>query len=169
MYPAYPFLCLNAALTLHFIAHFLGNAKSPSIVAQTPGIAKAAFIIAAVLLSILLGISRTLGTVTAYSAPMKVYEPLRSPRFADHEGSVCLGKEWYRFPSSYHLGPKMRAHFVKSEFHGLLPGQFAEEPGLLGLPPTWIIPPGMNDQNLEDTGKHVSKLPRRSLLSKAKQ
>ena len=54
----------------------------------------------------------------------------------------------------------MRAKFVKSEFDGLLPGQYNEaEIGFGFFPGTWLVPPGMNDQNIEDPGKHVCRLP----------
>lgn len=48
----------------------------------------------------------------------------------------------------------MRARFVKSEFRGLLPGQYAEGGGW--WEGTWRVPEGMNDENLEDVGKYVS-------------
>ncbi len=38
---------------------------------------------------------------------------------------VCVGDEWHRFPSSFHLPhPAYRLAFVKSGFHGLLPRPF---------------------------------------------
>lgn len=38
---------------------------------------------------------------------------------------VCLGDEWHRFPSSFHLpSPAYRLAFVKSGFRGLLPRPF---------------------------------------------
>ena len=40
----------------------------------------------------------------------------------DREVNVCVGKEWYRFGSSFFL-PSERVHlqFIKSGFDGLLP------------------------------------------------
>ena len=39
--------------------------------------------------------------------------------------SVCVGGEWYRFPSSFFLpGPTYRLQFVKSSFDGMLPLAF---------------------------------------------
>ena len=158
MYPAYPFLALNAALALHVVAYHLGHIRPRSLLTRIPGIIKAGMMATAVLLCLTLGVSRTLGTVTAYQAPLQIYKPLSTPQYAEMNASVCLGKEWYRFPSSYHLPSKMRAHFLKSEFKGLLPGQFAEQLGSIGLPRAWAIPSGMNDQNLEDVGKYVGNL-----------
>ena len=155
MYPAYPFLCLNAALTLHNILHYVGRLRSTSIVGRTPGTAKAIAAAGGISLVVALGVLRTLGTVTAYRAPLQIYAPLWTAEYEHAEGSVCLGKEWYRFPSSFFLPDKVRARFVKSDFDGLLPGQFSEERGHLGLPSAWVTPSGMNDQNIGDPGKHV--------------
>jgi alpha-1,2-mannosyltransferase len=73
---------------------------------------------------------------------------------------VCLGKEWYRFPSSFNLPNGVHAMFIKSEFSGLLPGEFAEADAMADwrdkYPGTWFTPDGMNDQNIEDPGKYVS-------------
>lgn len=50
----------------------------------------------------------------------------------------------------------MRAQFIKSEFDGLLPGQYNEAAIGFGLfPGTWLVPAGMNDKNEEDPGKYV--------------
>ncbi|KAJ1949699.1 mannosyltransferase [Linderina pennispora] len=40
--------------------------------------------------------------------------------------TVCMGKEWYRFPSSYWLPEGFRLEFVPSQFSGHLPGSFNE-------------------------------------------
>jgi alpha-1,2-mannosyltransferase len=70
---------------------------------------------------------------------------------------VCLGKEWYRFPSSFSLPYGVHAKFIKSEFSGLLPGEFSEANAGFGLfPGTWLNPPGMNDENMEDEGKYTN-------------
>ncbi|KAL9129329.1 MAG: hypothetical protein Q9217_002200 [Psora testacea] len=155
MYPAYPFLCLNASITLHNILHYLGHSSPRSLVGRTPGIIKAILAIGGLSLIGALGVLRTCGTITAYRGPFQIYTPLQSPEYVNTGGSVCLGKEWYRFPSSFFLPKSMRAQFINSEFDGLLPGQFSEEKGRFGLPSSWIVPSGMNDQNIKDTRKHV--------------
>ena len=147
MYPAYPFLCLNAAIALHTV--------SKSITGKMPADVKRALVGAFVLAMAIIGVLRTVGIVSAYSAPLEIYRPLQNPEYVEMQGNVCLGKEWYRFPSSYFLPKNMRLKFVKSAFDGLLPGEFSEAGTASGILPTWLIPPGMNDQNIEDPGKHV--------------
>lgn len=155
MYPAYGFLCLNAALALHVLLFELGHADPKSVLGRIPSLLKTCLVVAGVLVTIAICVLRTTGTVTAYNAPMKVYSIFQDPEYIRAQGSLCLGKEWYRFPSSYFLPKGIRAQFIKSEFSGLLPGHFSGEIGPLSLPIARKIPPGMNDQNTEDPGKYV--------------
>ncbi|KAL9103850.1 MAG: hypothetical protein Q9163_001128 [Psora crenata] len=155
MYPAYPFLSLCAAITLHNMLYSLGHLGRTSLFGRTSSILRAVLAAGGILLVVAVGLLRTYGTIKAYGGPLLIYTPLHSGQYKNAEGSVCLGKEWYRFPSSFFLPDKMRARFIKSEFDGLLPGQFSEENDGFGLPKSWTTPEGMNDRNIEDPGKHV--------------
>lgn len=163
MYPAYPALALNAAMSLHIILAAFGTADARTLLGRIPPRLKLAIVSIALLTSVDLGAARIYGIYTAYSAPLKIYEPLNDPA-AGTVGPmlgaagelVCLGKEWYRFPTSYFLPNGMKAKFIKSEFNGLLPGEFAEaKTGFGHWSGTWLEPAGMNDRNEEDMGKYV--------------
>ena len=194
MYPAYPSLALNASISLHTLLLLLsggssGNARDGDsagnypdidrvqrVVKRIPSIFKLLAVLTFIILTSTLGLLRSLGLATAYNAPLSIYRPLfqssqgsMEPR-SNSTQSLCLGKEWYRFPSSYHIPQNFRARFVKSEFSGLLPGPFAEPPSVqqstssspripiglpASLPGTYMIPPGMNDENIEDLGKYT--------------
>ena len=156
MYPAYPLLCFNAAIAMHVMLYYLGHPNQIFIYRRIPVKLKMLFALGGVLLAVTAGVLRTMGIVSAYKAPLTIYKPLEASELIKTEATVCLGKEWYRFPSSYFLPKRMRAAFVKSAFDGLLPGRFSEATTGFGLYPTWLVPPGMNDQNIEDPGKHVS-------------
>ena len=74
--------------------------------------------------------------------------------------NVCVGKEWYRFGSSFFL-PSASVHlqFVKSGFDGLLPqvgerGWTDRQPFAPGNG-TWTIPEHMNTMNEEETSRYV--------------
>ncbi|KAF2200566.1 hypothetical protein GQ43DRAFT_481473 [Delitschia confertaspora ATCC 74209] len=150
MYPAYPALALNAATALHIILARFGTL---SII---PARLKLAVVCLFILGAVDFGALRTIGTITAYSAPLEIYAPLQRPGVTEHGDYVCLGKEWYRFPSSYHLPYGVKAKFIQSEFSGLLPGEFSEASGYSGpFPGTWMVPSGMNDENREDVGKYT--------------
>ena len=52
----------------------------------------------------------------------------------------------------------MKAKFIKSDFAGLLPGEFSEaKTGFGFFPGAWLEPSGMNDKNIEDPGKYVRR------------
>ncbi|OCK75708.1 glycosyltransferase family 22 protein [Lepidopterella palustris CBS 459.81] len=156
MYPAYPALALNAAMSMHILLAYLGSTNPRDIVSKIPPQLKLAFVSIAVLGALDFGVLRIIGMATAYSAPLKVYSPLQHPGVARPGDNVCLGKEWYRFPSSYILPDKVKAKFIKSEFSGLLPGEFSEANIGFGFyPGAWLMPSGMNDENKEDPGKYT--------------
>lgn len=57
--------------------------------------------------------------------------------------AVCVGAEWYRFPSAFFLpGDRCRLRFIKSGFTGLLPRQFdpGEVRGAGRLAPSAAVP-----------------------------
>lgn len=172
MYPVYPCLAINAAVSTHITILMLSNTNSHTVIGRFParlklfGLAGAAFTFAA------LGIWRSVGLSTAYGAPMRVYEYLHDPlitgivtKSKSSDINVCVGKEWYRFPSSYHLPSPpssdrtYRLRFISSAFHGLLPGTFTEaspDSWLDALPGTWVEPATMNDENKEDLTKYTN-------------
>ena len=155
MYPAYPFLALNAALALHALLTFLGAPTTP-LLHHIPAKLKLAAVGLTLLVSAGLGLARVAGLYTAYHAPLAVYAPLADPSVAGPGDTVCLGKDWYRFPSSFFLPRDMRAKFVRSEFRGLLPGEFSEARVGFGFwSGTWLPTTGLNDRNEEDAGKYV--------------
>lgn len=156
MYPVYPFLALNAAIAFHMILAFLGSRDPRELVGRIPVHVKFAAALTTVILSLEIGLLRTIGTVTAYRAPLQVYRALETSQLPRAGETVCLGKEWYRFPSSFFLPNETRAKFIKSEFSGLLPGEFNEaKTGFGFFAGTWLIPAGMNDRNEEDPAKYV--------------
>lgn len=160
MYPVYPALALNAAMALHIILVAFGNTNPKTLVGKIPARLKLFVVGICMIGSIDIGLARIYGVYIAYSAPLKIYEPLRISgigALGSPGDSVCFGKDWYRFPTSYFLPNGMKAKFVKSEFSGLLPGEFAEARTGFGFwPGAWLQPAGMNDQNIEDPGKYVS-------------
>ncbi|KAI9746234.1 MAG: mannosyltransferase [Claussenomyces sp. TS43310] len=159
MYPAYPALALNAAMSLHILLAAFGNSDPKTLVGKLPPRLKLLIVSTIILGSIEIGAARIYGIYTAYSAPLKIYEPLSLAgvgSLGSPGDTVCFGKEWYRFPTSYFLPNGMKAKFIKSEFDGLLPGEFAEAKTGFGFwSGTWLEPAGMNDLNQEDMGKYT--------------
>lgn len=62
---------------------------------------------------------------------------------------VCVGKEWYRFPSSFFL-PHSHLLFLRSGFRGQLPQPFA-----VGANNTSVRRDGFNDENKEEESRYA--------------
>ena len=158
LYPAYPALALNAAMALHIILAQIGSTNPKGIISKIPVQLRFLSILLFVFTALSLSTFRTLGTITGYNAPLSIYSSLHEPGLSQPGDNVCLGKEWYRFPSHYLLPEGVHAKFIKSEFSGLLPSEFLEDmaTNVTGFRPgTHIEPTGMNDQNREDLGKYT--------------
>lgn len=125
----------------------------------------------AVLLVAALSISRILALILYYRAPYQVYAQLHhhipsspltssSSSYSPTYTSVCVGKEWYRFPTHFYLPPSYRLRFLKSSFTGLLPDHYLQSPSTdvdrtVG---TSVIPFHQNDMNREQVERYVSDL-----------
>ncbi|KAG1243191.1 hypothetical protein G6F68_015906 [Rhizopus microsporus] len=89
------------------------------------------------------------------------------------EKNVCVGKEWYRFPSQFFLPSDTRLQFIKSDFHGQLPKTFEEDITVgqyeidgeekyyrrrhYGWFGARQAPQGFNDINMEDPSVYVDE------------
>lgn len=153
MFPAYPFLALNAAIALHILMSWFGI-SDPSTNFGIPLKFRLAIVFPVVALSFNVGLLRILGTVINYRAPLQIYDRLNDISTTASD-TVCFGKDWYRFPTSFLLPDGMHAKFIKDDFDGLLPGEFSENRELGMFPGTWAIPSGMNDRNEEDVDKYT--------------
>jgi alpha-1,2-mannosyltransferase len=150
MYVIYPLICYNAAYAIESTTSLLGIMLSGRVHKTISSAMSQAIPVAVIGAYALLSLARVLAQVRAFGGPMQVYGDLET------HSTVCLGKEWYRFPSSFFIPHTSRALFVKSAFDGLLPGQFCE-PGDEGWrSATWRVPEGMNDQNQEEVSHLVS-------------
>jgi alpha-1,2-mannosyltransferase len=78
--------------------------------------------------------------------------------------TLCVGKEWYRFPGHYLVPDGVRVDFIKSEFRGLLPTHFSDgeserkADGLWWRKGTRSVPEGLNDLNREESRYYVRYL-----------
>lgn len=169
LYMIYPSICLSAAIGLGSVAEgallVSRRAKSRALEKVTIG-----SVCAALLVSSLLSLSRTAALLTYYSAPAKIYNALPTPKGFedgnawpdylareymngedDHEINVCVGDEWYRFPSSYHFPSKhYRLRFIETNFDGALPMPFNRDKG-----GTAHTPVGLNDDNVAHPDQYV--------------
>jgi alpha-1,2-mannosyltransferase len=143
MYVIYPLICYNAAKALDTSKRGLETILR-TIGFSRPQVIPATMVWTAILAHSLLALARILAQVRAYSAPLHVLEHVQGP------STLCFGKDWYRYPSSFFVPNNSRAAFVKSEFRGLLPGRFNESTELGWRSGIWQVPTGMNDRNIEN-------------------
>ncbi|KAI9348682.1 Alg9-like mannosyltransferase family-domain-containing protein [Obelidium mucronatum] len=186
LFVVYPMLCFNAAIALDSSSSVLtslihycisSTGSKPSKKSKVAPQKKQPFIVSIiqrcfVFAFVALSLSRTLAMYTNYNAPIKIYThvstlPASRPDAATGVPStetLCLGKEWYRFPSHYFMPPHdgIQVRFIKSEFRGLLPAHFGDGQVKVSLegPKRWEItrqiPPNLNEFNQEDTSRYVS-------------
>eukprot|EP00026_Physarum_polycephalum_P005805 Phypoly_transcript_05843.p1 GENE.Phypoly_transcript_05843~~Phypoly_transcript_05843.p1 ORF type:complete len:617 (+),score=73.87 Phypoly_transcript_05843:224-1852(+) len=176
LYPMYPLVCLGAALAIYFVAqtimktssklHRLRFHRTANFAGSLLGLAMLAVIFGSMALSV----SRTIGQHRYYHAPMEIWQHLSDTELASGDESkmlystntkvinICVGKEWYRFPShffipnsnNYRTSQKFKFSFVKSSFDGLLPKYYGPYPN-----GTWTIPTTMNDRNKEEKDRYI--------------
>lgn len=87
---------------------------------------------------VVLGGLRINNLIQSYTNYQTVFKPLSLLP----AGNVCIGREWYHYPSSFFLGDDQRLKFTKSNFNGLLPGDFKED-GTGSFAPVY----GFNNEN----------------------
>ena len=63
-------------------------------------------------------------------------------------GTICMGAEWYYFPSHFFLPKDVKVQFVKDSFFGEMPQHFSKENGTFAEP---LRP--FNDQNKDILGR----------------
>ncbi len=107
---------------------------------------------------VLLCLSRSMSMVQNYGAPQHI-----APTMYHHlqeydngkEQPVCIGNEWYRFPSSFFLPNNLfKLYFVEHpEFRGHLPTHFVSNT----THSTSVVQPTFNDQNEHEPLHYIDK------------
>uniref|UniRef100_A0A8C5MQ83 Mannosyltransferase n=1 Tax=Leptobrachium leishanense TaxID=445787 RepID=A0A8C5MQ83_9ANUR len=157
LFPIYPLICLCGSVALSALQkcyHFLFQRYRLEHYTVSSNWLALGF----VFLFGLLSLSRSIALFRGYHGPLDLYpefhriakDPSIHTVTKGRSVNVCVGKEWYRFPSNFLLPDNWQLQFIKSEFRGQLPKPFAK-----GRRATRIIPKDMNDQNLEETSRYV--------------
>lgn len=147
LYPIYGLISLSAAIGFSKLLTFSKLFK----------VLKKIFKAIVILLVMVQASSRICALIINYTAPLDTFAELYN---IDTQGkdtieliNVCTGREWYHFPSSFHLPNGYRLQFIKSGFDGLLPGNFKETIPMLETIRT--IPDNMNNMNHFDQSKLI--------------
>ena len=137
------------------------SSKGPSALVRSARFA----VLAAAVVSMFFSVSRSAALVGHYGAPFKAYRFLgrriqerldardrelgAQPVSSAGAFRVCVGKEWYRFPSHFFLPTGATLAFLESGFRGQLPQLFDSMNRTRGDPPNF------NDENNEQRDRYV--------------
>ncbi|XP_033124840.1 alpha-1,2-mannosyltransferase ALG9-like [Anneissia japonica] len=157
LFPIYPLFCLNAACTVASIQktyHWLFSKFEP----QHYTVSSNWFAASIAIVFSVLSLSRSAALFYGYHAPLDVYPTLHktadNPKVhtlhANRQVNVCIGKEWYRFPSNFFMPENWELQFIQSDFKGQLPKPYSSRHDA-----TQMIPTHMNDMNLEEPSRYV--------------
>ena len=144
LFPVYPLIALYGSVVAHYLANLCRGVRARQVITI--------LILASYCL---LSYSRIIILVLGYRAPINLYSQIyhsipNSPT-ASSPSVICVGKEWYRFPSNFFLPTeRTRLGFIRSEFRGQLPQYFSQQE--LG---TRVVPRNMNDMNLEEMSSYT--------------
>ncbi|QPG73291.1 hypothetical protein FOA43_000600 [Brettanomyces nanus] len=103
--------------------------------------------------AIFTSILRTVAVVKNYSAPLSAFKALANQPHTNSDNrleNVCIGREWYHYPSSFFLNSNQRLRYLENGFRGMLPGDFVEPKvkSFAGLRnSTYLEQQGFNNKN----------------------
>ena len=162
LYMIYPFVCLSAAIATAAFAESALRITRHAFKSRIPTYGVVFGVVLGLFAMIALSASRTAATLKYYSAPATIYGSLPIPSATpdtvawpwylaneyidkgdDMTINVCVGDEWYRFPSSFHFpSTHYRLRFLKTKQVFPLPLPFDTARG-----GTAYTPVGLNDNN----------------------
>jgi alpha-1,2-mannosyltransferase len=172
LFPVYPLLSLASAIAVvQLYALFHGSLRSSKqrSTPRGPREYTAMFTTFCIgVLVVILSVSRISSLVQNFGAPLRAFSALNSDLHtrllrgddlpSDGVLDICVGKEWYRFGSSFFL-PSVdhsRFRFVEAGFHGQLPQPYSNPGG--GGRGTSVQLPHFNGNNKEELTRYFAPL-----------
>ena len=175
LFVMYPFIALNAAIALSFMRTWVqsfcwwmvSSSSSHAASEDRSQILKksrklpAWFSGAGLIVFGCLSVSRTLALFHHYSGSIRLYHDISAltPRSVSPSATatynvetLCVGDEWYRFPSHYFLPAHLRLGYIEQNFGGQLPKYFMEGEY---LPGTYTHVLGFNTLNKKERDRYV--------------
>jgi len=127
MFPAYHMISISAAA-------FASKIFRMFIFYQRQGICYHVTRFAFFFIVVLCGVLRITCLIENYGAPLSAFKALSSYDAVIYNDlansttaeNVCIGREWYHYPSSFFLKSNQRLRYVENGFRGMLPGDFIE-------------------------------------------
>jgi len=155
LFPIYPLICLAGAMVIDscqklFYFAFV-RVKSQHFLAHTRWLG-----LLAIAVTSIISLSRMAALYQGYHGVTDTWMAVNQlEENVQGQTTVCMGKEWHRFPSSFFLpNQNFRIAFLKSEFRGQLPKYYPKASD--GLLPTQVVSPDFNDLNLEEESRYIA-------------
>ena len=157
MYPVYCLIALAAGYAVNRLLCFVDyllyslmrrNAKSP----VAPSYLSHLLRVSLVAVLVLFGVGRVFALKNNYQGYLQLWKSVGSLISANPSSSisVCMGGDWYTFPSHFFLPDAASLSYVSDNFHGLLPQHYAAENGTSSEP----LQP-FNDRNEEQIERYI--------------
>jgi len=160
LFPIYPLILLAAALlldTVQRLIHLLIKVfTSKQVSSKLRDYCGSTTWFVAIVLTIfgLLSASRIVAVYQHYQGSMNTWLEVTQLEQSDRTTNICVGKEWYRFPSSFLLpDTSYKLGFLQSDFRGQLPKYYSAMTN--STMPTAFYHKDFNDQNLEEPTRYI--------------
>ncbi|CAF1328922.1 unnamed protein product [Adineta ricciae] len=156
VFPIYPLIILAASIGIEQFENFIPRlVRLIKLNRDYVLLLRSLFVYSIVIIHGLLSISRTVAIIDGYSAPIRLLTHSNSTQAFKLEESrhlnVCIGKDWYRFPSHYLLPQNSKLSFLRSEFRGQLPKAYSQEKNATRLRENHF-----NDANKEQVDRYIN-------------
>ncbi|KAJ9065208.1 mannosyltransferase, variant 3 [Entomophthora muscae] len=158
LFVIYPLFAFNSAISLVLLKDRLSLLVSKMAGIDSKKISWL-FVMGVTMIYSAFSIGRIYGQYDYFYGTLELYNALNSKgsellEMNAHEtATVCVGGEWFRFPSHYFLPGNSTLSFVKANFDGLLPKPFPSGPWRESIS---SIPTNTNNQNREEIDRYVS-------------
>jgi len=154
LFPVYPLILLAAAQsvdTSQRLFHHLTDRPGPAYARTTSWLSTILLLVFG-----LLSASRITALYQHYHGSIDVWTSVAQlPATHQQPSTICVGKEWHRFPSSFFLPDNSYTlGFLQSEFRGQLPKYYALS--ISGSLPTTLTHSDFNDLNQEEPSRYVA-------------
>ncbi|CAF4441004.1 unnamed protein product [Rotaria sp. Silwood2] len=155
VFPIYPLIILSASISINQIENLIPRlVRLIKLKRNSVLFVRRLFLYSIIIVHALLSISRTFAIVDGYSAPIRLLIHSNTTsifeKSSDQHINVCIGKDWYRFPSHFLLPEKSHLVFLRSEFTGQLPKAYSHLKNA-----TRLIENHFNDENKEEIDRYV--------------
>lgn len=153
--PIYPLIILSSSIAIYHLENLIPRLirllkLNRNVVLKL----RLFFVYSIILIHGIISISRTVSIVDGYSAPIRLLVDSKTREIFQNDSSndihVCIGKDWYRFPSHFLLPSKCELSFIRSEFRGQLPKAYSQLKNA-----TRLVEKHFNDENREEIDRYI--------------